>query len=249
MKIGILGLGEVGSAIKKLVSKKHQVFVKDLDFDEIKSKKVHILHVCIPYTKKFIKSVTKTIKKTQPNLTIINSTVKPGTTQELHLLTKANLAHAPIMGVHPNLYEYLFKFTKFVGAVNKQSRTLAVKHFEDLGVKTKAFSSPTETELGKILSTTYYGWNILFQKWAHQLSSSSKAEFDQVYTQFNHNYNRGYGQELPHVVRPVLKHSPGEIGGHCVIPNATIIHDWLGDDFTKFLLDQNSLLGANSKKR
>jgi hypothetical protein len=37
----------------------------------------------------------------------------------------------------------------------------------------------------------------------------------------------------------VLKHMPGPIGGHCIIPNAKILNHWLKDSFTKFILEQN----------
>ena len=59
MNIGILGLGEVGQAIKKLCLKKHRVFARDLKLDEFKDKKIDILHVCIPYSKNFEKIVIR----------------------------------------------------------------------------------------------------------------------------------------------------------------------------------------------
>lgn len=247
MNIAVLGLGEVGSAVKKLVSQKHQVFVRELKFDEISKNPIDLLHICIPYINQdqFIGPVLSTIQELKPQLTIINSTVKPGTTQYLYQQTNANLVHAPIMGVHPHLYEYFFKFTKFIGPVNQTSLDLARQHFEDLGVKTEKFDSPFETELAKILSTTYYGWNVLFEKWVHKLSVDHQANFDQVYTRFNQNYNQGYKQERPEVVRPILKHIPGPIGGHCVLPNAKIINLWLQDDFTTFIDIQNQKLAES----
>src|SRR5690606_20739003 len=96
-----------------------------------------------------------------------------------------------------------------------------------------------DTEFAKILCTTYYGWNIIFEKWIHSLSQEHNLNFDQIYTKYNKFYNQGYQESLPHVVRPVLAHHQGEIGGHCVIPNAQILHDSINDDFTKFLLTQN----------
>lgn len=248
MNIGILGLGEVGSALKKLTATKHQVYVRELAFDEIADHPIDILHVCIPFTPKFMSLVTKAVKEIKPQLVIINSTVMPGTTDELFRLTGIGAVHAPILGIHPNLYEYLFKFVKPLGAVNQDSYRQAKSHFESLGVKTEKFASPLDTELAKIMETTYYGWVILFQKWVHQVCATKGANFDQVYTRFNQIYNQGYSEDLPHVARPILKHQPGEIGGHCVIPNATIIQDWLQDDFTKFMLTQNQRLAKSHAK-
>ena len=245
--IAILGLGEVGFAIKKLVDQKHNTFVREIDSDEVAGQSIDIVHICIPYTSKFNSIVIDFINETKPDLAIINSTVKPGTTESIYKMTKADIVHAPILGVHPNLYDYLFKFTKFIGPVNESAYKKAKNHFEDLGVKTKRFNSPRETELAKTLSTTYYGWNIIFEKWVHKLCQDNQLDFDNVYTQYNQNYNQGYQEELPEVTRPVLKHHRGEIGGHCVIPNAQIIQDWIKDDFTKFILEQNKILGQTSK--
>lgn len=239
MKVGILGVGEVGSAIKELVEKKHQVVVRDLDQDEFSGQNLEILHICIPYTRKFEKIVADAIKETKPQLTIINSTVKPGTTQAIHAKTQANVVHAPMIGDHPHLFKYLGVFTKPLGASSDKAYQLAKDHFETLGVKTTQFDSPLESELAKIMSTTYYAWNILFEKWLWQVSQKNRANFDQVYTQWNQIYNQGYKSSKPNVVRPILKHQPGPIGGHCLLPNAKILDDWLSDEVTKFILSQN----------
>jgi len=239
MNIGILGLGEVGNAIKKLCIQKHKVFVRTLDSDQIKNNKIDVLHICIPYTDQFEKIIAGAIKQINPVLIIINSTVKPGTTQSLYKKTKALLVHAPIIGDHPHLYKYLKVFTKPLGAVNTKAYKLAQKHFSDLGVKTIRFNSPLESELAKIMSTTYYAWNILFEKYLHQLSKKHKANFNQVYTKWNKIYNAGYKKTKPNVIRPILKHFPGPIGGHCLIPNVKILDKWLKDNFTKFILAQN----------
>ena len=89
------------------------------------------------------------------------------------------------------------------------------------------------------MSTTYYAWNILFEKYLHQLSKKHKANFNQVYTKWNKIYNAGYKKTKPNVIRPILKHFPGPIGGHCLIPNVKILDKWLKDNFTKFILAQN----------
>lgn len=239
MTVGVLGLGDVGRAITRLCQQKHKVFGRDLDKDELKKKKLDVLHICIPWTKNFESIVTRTIKELSPQLVIINSTVKPGTTQALHQKIKTHLVHAPVIGIHPHLYQHLKTFTKPLGATSDQAYRLAKNHFQALGVKVVRFQSPLESELAKILSTTYFAWNILFEKWVHHLSRQNKASFDQVYTKWNQIYNFGYQKSKPNVLRPILKHMDGPIGGHCLIPNVEILDGWLNDYFTKFILDQN----------
>jgi len=239
MNIGVLGFGDVGKAISKLCQQKHQVFIKDLDKNEFTNQTIDILHVCIPWNSKFENIISKEIKSLNPKLTIISSTVKPGATQNLYKKTNTLLVHAPVIGVHPHLYKSLKTFTKPLGAVNSQAFLLAQKHFKELGVKVIRFDSPFETELAKIFSTTYYAWNILFEKWLHRVSQKTHTNFDQVYTQWNQIYNAGYKKSKPNVIRPILKHSPGPIGGHCLIPNAKIIDEWLNDAFSNFIISQD----------
>jgi hypothetical protein len=116
---------------------------------------------------------------------------------------------------------------------------LAKRHFEELGLKTVRFRSPLESELGKLFCTTYYGWNIIFSKYLYEVCQKQHADYDQVYIKFNRIYNQGYQKTIPDVMRPVLKHVPGPIGGHCVIPNAEILNDCLADSLSGIILKAN----------
>lgn len=265
--VGILGLGEVGRALCKLEKTKNRVLVRDLKFDQIKDSALDVAHVCIPYTKQFIQAVKKFLQQTKPNLAIIHSTVKPTTTNALYQLTRVNLVHSPILGIHnqkspqnfrhqiksqapQTLYDFLINYPKLIGPTTPTSFRLAKTHFELLGIKVERFNSPLETELAKILSTTYYGWNIIFEKWVHQLCQEQKADFQEVYTRYNRLYNQVYSRSLPHLTRPVIAHHPGPIGGHCVIPNAKILNQYLQDEFSNFLLDQNKKFrGPKTQKK
>lgn len=239
MRVGIIGHGDVGQAIHKLTAPKHSVYWRDLDSDTLTGQTIDLLHICIPWTEKFETIIAKAIRELSPQLVIISSTVRPGTTQSLFKKTKALLVHAPVTGVHPHLYRHLKHFKKPLGSVNQKAYELAKNHFKELGVKTVRFDTPFETELAKILCTTYYAWNIIFEKWVHDLAQSKKANFGQVYTQWNKIYNTGYKSIIPGVVRPILKHVPSGIGGHCLIPNAEILNQWLGDEITSLILKRN----------
>ena len=241
--VGILGIGEVGKAIKKLAEKEFNIYCKDVDFDEIEGNKIDVLHICIPYTKNFIKIVVKNIKEINPELVIINSTIEPGTTRKIFKKTKVFTAHVPIMGVHPDLAKYQKIFIKAIGAVNSQSFKLAKKHWEKLGSKKIVkFDGPEETELAKLLSTTYYLANIIFNKTAKKLTDKSKTNFKQVYWQFNEIYNNGYKQVDKNLQRQILKYMAGPIEGHCVISNAKILNKTYKDSLIDFLLRFNSKL-------
>lgn len=243
--VGILGLGQVGRAIKKLASKKYIVYCRDLDSDQLKGKTIDTLHLCIPYSQQFIPISLKTISQSKPQLIIVNSTVKPGTTRQIYKQTNISIAHTPIMGVHPDLAKYQKMFTKVIGAVNDKSYRLVRAHWSALGAKKIVrFNGPEESELAKLLSTTYYLSDIIFNKVAKELAQKTKTNFNQVYTQFNRIYNQGYQQVNPNLSRQILKFMPGPVGGHCVIPNAEILDQAYHHPLIKFLLQYNSNLEA-----
>jgi UDP-N-acetyl-D-mannosaminuronate dehydrogenase len=240
MKIGIIGTGEVGLAIKKIVEKKYKVFTRDRKNDLIKGQKIEVLHICIPYTDEFIKIVVIAIKEYKPALTIIESTVAPGTTDKIYKLTRTLICHSPIRGIHPNLYKGIMTFVKYIGPTSKAAGKKTQAYYKKLGLKTEIFKDSKATEIAKLMDTTYYGWNIIFQKEMYKICRKNKIPFEQVYEKWNKTYNEGYTKlKMAHVVRPVLKNYPGKIGGHCIISNCEILEKTLRDPISKTVLNQN----------
>ena len=235
MNVGIIGFGQIGQAIKQVVEKKHRVFARDLDFDQIKKNRIDILHLCYPFDKNFTTNAIRYIKEIKPNLVIIESTVKVGTTEKIYRKTGVNLVHSPVRGVHPHLYEGVMNFPKYIGSTSKKAGIIAKKYYQDLGIKVELFDDSRTTELAKLMCTTYYGWNIIFEKEMYKLCHKYGVNFDQAYSRWNQSYNRGYRQlGMGYVVRPVLKHIPGPIGGHCVISNCGLITSSITRIISKF---------------
>ncbi len=240
--IGVLGVGEVGSAIAAVFANNFIVFKKDLNFDEIKNTQIKVLHVCLPYSNKFERFVTDQVKKNKPKLIIIHSTVKPGTTESIFKKSKIPTVHSPVMGTHPNLVKDILRFKKIIGPTSKESAKIATFHFKSVGIKTELFNSSIESETAKLLDTSYYGWNIVFAKLAWELCQKSNVDFNNVYTHFNKIYNSGYSKSKPNVIRPILKYQPGPIGGHCVIPNLELLEEYDKNPISKFILKINNKL-------
>lgn len=234
-KIGILGYGEVGRAVANFYP---QVKIKDLKRDD-GLKGVEVLNICIPWSEKFIDITVKEIKKIKPKLTIIHSTVKLGATKKIisKLPKKLQMVvHSPVRGKHPNLYQGIKTFVKYIGAENKQAATLTEKHLRDLGIKTKVFYPAKTTEALKLWDTTQYGWMIVLNKEIKKWCQKEGLDFEAVYTEPNRSYNQGYKKlGRPEVARPYLKYIEGKIGGHCIIPNCKI----LNSEIAKFILKKN----------
>ena len=227
-KIGILGFGEVGQAIAKFYKNPK---IKDLKRDD-GLEKVEILHICIPWSKNFIKIVREEIKKIKPKLTIIHSTIAPGTTK----IIGGMIVHSPVRGMHPNLYQSIRIFVKYIGADSKKAGQMARKHLEKMGIKTKVFRPSIATEALKLWDTTQYGWLIVLNKEIKKWCDKKGLNFEEIYTEANKSYNDGYRKlGRPEVVRPYLKYMLGKIGGHCVISNCHL----LDCEITEFILRKN----------
>jgi len=215
-RVGILGYGEVGQAIAKFYSNPS---IKDLNRDD-GLKGIEILHICLPWNEKFIEIIKKEIKEIKPKLTIIHSTVAPGTVKKIGGMT----VHSPIRGIHPRLFEGIKTFVKYIGADNKKAGEAAKKHLESLGVRVKVFYPSITTEIGKLFDTSYYGLCIAWHGEMKKLCDKFGIDFEKAVTDFNKTYNEGYIKlGKSNVARPVLYPPKGGIAGHCVVPNAEIL--------------------------
>ena len=117
-EIGIIGYGEIGESLEKCyLGKDFNISIVDTgkNINQLTGK-VDILNIAIPFTgrQQFTKIVTQYIEKYSPKLTIIHSTITPGTTKLIIDITKARVVHSPIRGIHPNLYEGLKSFVKCI---------------------------------------------------------------------------------------------------------------------------------------
>lgn len=233
-KIGILGYGEVGKAINKFYKKAK---IKDLKKDD-GLEGVEILNVCIPWSDSFVKILKKEIRMIKPKLTIIHSTVPPGITKKIANSTKALVVHSPIRGIHPHLYPGIKTFVKYIGTDSKKAGELAKKHLESLGMKTRIFQPSVTTEIGKLLSTSYYGLCIAWHGEMKKMCDKAGVDFEKAVTDFNKTYNEGYKKlGMFHVVRPVLYPPKDSIGGHCINPNAEILREHYKNEVLDLILE------------
>lgn len=227
MKDLIIGYGEIGKSIGKVLEQ------AGVDYDAFDNAfpcavegDYNVMHVCVPFSKKFVKSILNYVGLHRPNYVVIHSTVDIGTTRKLQEKSESGwFVHSPVVGVHPNLYDGLITFTKFFGAPIQQAAEDMSNYFNlTLGLNTRVMESSETTEMAKLLSTTYYGWNITFNKEVALLCDEYGLDFNQVYNEWNENYNRGYKiLNMNNVIRPILKYVPGKIGGHCIMPNVEIL--------------------------
>lgn len=215
----IIGAGEVGKSLFRAIQDHHDVHIRDITPTALGM--VDVLNICFPYQQGFEIAVQEYQKEYSPSITIIHSTVPVGTSRKLKAV------HSPIHGKHPNLKKGIQTFVKYIGAADPLDADLADEFLREAKINTMIVSSPEVSELSKILCTTYYGWNILFNKEVKKICDDHGLPFDEVYgwTQF---YNEGYKKlGMPHFIRPMLEYQEGKIGGHCVINNTQLLDSWL----------------------
>lgn len=245
MKSGILGYGEIGKAISKVCKEAgDEVLARDVDRDEFDGK-IDVIHVCIPFQgTDFVNTVNSAVEDHDVDLVIIHSTVPVGTTKMVK-----NAVHSPCRGVHPNLYEGIKTFIKYVGSDNEELTKKTKKVLTHYGLKHQVFEGSRTTELNKLLDTTYYGICIEAHRYFKSICDHYDVDFDSV-VEFNKTYNEGYlklGKE--NVVRPALYAPEGEIGGHCVIPNAKLLQEQFPTQFIDTIFFANQRQQEESQLR
>ena len=70
-----------------------------------------------------------------------------------------------------------------------------------------------------------YGVAIATEKLIHAFCEENDLDYEVVYKLANITYNLGFSTlDRSDVIRPVLTHMPGPCGGHCVVPNFTLLN-------------------------
>ena len=221
----VAGNGEVGKSLAQVLRRKYTVRTFDARKLFITTDDVEVLHICFPYSDSFVTEVKRYQKDYEPKFTVIHSTVPIGTSK------KCKAFHSPIRGIHPKMVASLGTFTKYLAPHDDWLE----EYFLNCGLPVETVDNSNNTEALKLWSTTYYGWNIIFEKILHKFCKDNKLDYDIVYTRANITYNEGYNDMgMGNVTRPVLVHSKGDIGGHCVIPNLDLFDSAINDFIKKY---------------
>lgn len=230
----IVGLGEVGKPLLQIMKGRYQVFGVDINQPAPVSKS-DVMHICFPFQDgNFVGQVLQYISQYRPALTVINSTVAPGTTRRIAVESAAAVVNSPVRGKHARMQEEMLHYTKFVGALNAESGRSAVEHFEKAGMKTKLLSSPEATEIAKLTETTYFGLLIAWAQEVERYCRKLGINYDEVVSFYD---------EIEFF--PPAKYFPGVIGGHCVMPNIAILLKQFPSGLLEAVATSNTLKRKN----
>lgn len=226
----VVGLGEIGKPILKLISKHRNAVGYDTNtklmdqkkFNKLKSVETMFLHVCIPYSNNFISNILELYEKFDPKILVIHSTVSPYTTKKIQKKLDIPVIYSATRGVHKRMLHDLKRYTKFF-AMEKdapKAKWAAAKYaqlMQSSGVKTKQMSDAVTLELAKIVvDTSYYGWLINYAQISNMIAMEYGVDYDEMWL---------FADEIQKILHNRPKMYPGYIGGHCVIPNLDLIHN------------------------
>src|SRR5438067_13177462 len=123
----VVGLGEVGRPLFELVRENHKAIGIDIE-PVITDGACAVLHICYPFSERFVRTTAEYIEETGPALTVINSTVAPGTTRAVYGMIRTPIVYSPIRGKHIKMKSDLLHYTKFVGGINNEAARRASEH-------------------------------------------------------------------------------------------------------------------------
>ena len=224
----IVGLGEIGKPILKILSKKqltvgydtNSKFMNEKIFKKYQSYETSFLHIAIPVSAKFDNHVISLYKKFRPECITIHSTISPGTTDRLQKKLPIPIIYSATRGVHKRMLKDLKRYTKFYAISPKTlKKKWASAKFAQImkkcGIKTKKMSKPETLELAKIIcDTSYFGWLINYAQISNLISIQYGVDYDEMWS---------FADEIQKFLGNRPKMFPGIIGGHCVIPNVDLI--------------------------
>jgi len=139
----VAGMGEVGRPLSRILSRQYECVGVDVQPVEI-TKPCSVLHLCFPFQiPDFVGTAARYVLKYQPALTIINSTIAPGTTRKVQeAVGEFGVAYSPVRGKHARMDADMLRYKKFVASTRPEVMEMALDHFSAAGFKTGIFRTP-----------------------------------------------------------------------------------------------------------
>jgi UDP-N-acetyl-D-mannosaminuronate dehydrogenase len=225
----VVGLGEVGGAIAAILERNETILRHDIEPVEIREP-IGVMHLCIPFQSQiqFQNAALLYTRRFRPKLTIIHSTVLPGTTRSIGEKSGLAIAYSPVRGKHVRMEEDLLRYAKFVAAPSVTDGDRAEEHLVRAGLHTRRVAKIETLELAKLAETTYFGVCIAFAQELNRYADRIGANYSEAIEFFD---------EVKFLPRE--RYYPGFIGGHCVMPNIQLLLKIAPSSFLEAIVESN----------
>lgn len=226
----VAGLGEVGRPLFRVLSGAFDCTGIDIEPVEIETP-CSVLHICFPYQiGGFVGVTADYIRSIRPALTIIHTSVPPGTTRQVQdAVPNYLIAYSPVRGKHARMQDDMLRYKKFVAAPRQEALGAALDHLSTAGFHVSTLSSPELAELAKLLETTYLGVLIAWTQEMERMAAQYGGTFNDV---------NSLVEEVAYLPSHIY---PGVIGGHCVLPNIDLLRARIDSKFLDLVVESNAL--------
>ena len=231
MRIGIIGLGTVGKAIRRGFEGNHEIFIHD---PKLGTKltgvtdNCEVAYIAVPTpsdqeTGRCDTSIVRSILESLPDgfSAIIKSTVIPGTSQSFHEeFPNLRIACSPEF-IRAESADGDFKSQEIlvVGTHHEDLANLVLKHHLDSGILLEGeffHVSPTEAEIVKYAKNSFYAMKVIFGNHFQRLAKNLEQDWGVVKRIITHPQERG-------IVDSHLDEIDGKMGfGGICLPKDTI---------------------------
>lgn len=232
MKNLIIGAGEVGTGLHQIFSKAHQTFIRDVELRDDNPSGVEILHIAYPDGPQFVFNTEHYIRCYTPKLTIIHSSVRPGTTERI-ANAGVKVVHSPVRGRQPHLAQEMLIYPKYIGSRSKEDLDLAAEFLKACGWPVVRVDNPTSTELLKLVSNVHMGLEIAWRQEVGRMLKAFKIDRED-YESWEKTYFTGYIlADQTHLIRPQMR--PDPIGGHCILECTALLKSMFPSEALEFI--------------
>jgi nucleotide sugar dehydrogenase len=264
-KIGIIGQGFVGSAIRAGLNNFYDILTYDIDESKCNStqenicKKADIIFICLPTPMKksgecdirivesAIKELSDISKINSANpILVIKSTIPPGTTAKINKTTHLSVCFSPEFLTEANSFEDFKNQTRIIiggprPATGKIKQMFRLAFPEIPIVKTGSNTAETV----KYFTNCFLATKVIFANEMYDICKSVNVDFDKV-TEYS-LYDKRIGKS--HLMVPGPDGDRG-FGGHCFPKDIEAMiylaeHAGVEPDFLKKVLDKNNKLRKN----
>lgn len=239
MKIGIIGQGFVGSAIREGLSSFYTCYTYDLNPDLCQNtheqvvNNSDIIFVCVPtpmrksgecdtrILEKAILSIEKAADRSRSPILIIKSTVPPGTTDRMGKLTRLDVCFSPEFLTEANSFNDFKNQTRIIVGGPRPATGTVKQMFRKAFPTIPIVKTGTKTaEMVKYFTNCFLASKVTFANEMYEICSKTNIDFDKV-TEYA-LYDNRIGKT--HLMVPGPDGDRG-YGGHCFPKDlAAMIH-------------------------
>jgi len=229
MKIGIIGQGFVGTAVREGLSPYYDCYTYDLD--ESKCTHTHdtvvntadIIFLCVPtpmrksgecdtrILESVVKGIDKRVSSDRDPILVIKSTVTPGTTDFMNSLTRLDVCFSPEFLTEANAINDFKNQTRIIVGGPRPSTGTVKQMFRKAFPTIPIVKTGTKTaEMVKYFTNCFLATKVTFANEMYEICSKNDIDFDKV-TEYA-LYDERIGKT--HLMVPGPDGDRG-FGGHC----------------------------------